>query len=222
MASHRTTAVTATPTTTAGQVTVTAASRLTRRTSETVGLSAAALAAVVLIAGLAGVGQSGHRRASGAFAWLHPASPPTGWNIARIRGGAALPYPPGWRPLKTDPGTASFALLGGGDRIDGYLNATPRQGTETLANWSRFRPDHNRGEGDRSVRLIASSNDLAFRSGRGSCVIDDYTTSKPTYREIACLVSGPSSSAVVVAAAPRALWDHQAATLERAVSSFAP
>jgi len=52
-----------------------------------------------------------------------------------------LPYPPGWTPIKTDPGTASVALLGGGKRIDGYLNATPRQGNETLADWSRFR--HN-------------------------------------------------------------------------------
>ena len=73
-----------------------------------------------------------------------------------------------------------------------------------------------------SVRVIASSSDLTFRSGRGSCVIDDYTTSKATYREIACLVSGAKSSAVVVAAAPSALWDRQAATLERAVSSFVP
>jgi len=52
-------------------------------------------------------------------------------------------------------------------------------------------------------------------------VIDDYTTSKATYREIACLVSGPRSTAVVVAAAPTSLWHQQAATLERAVSSFA-
>ena len=39
--------------------------------------------------------------------------------------------------------------------------------------------------------------------------------------EIACLVSGARSSAVVVAAAPSALFDRQAATLQRAVSSFA-
>jgi hypothetical protein len=214
--------VTATPTTTAGQVTATGPSRLRRRTGAILGFVAVALAAVVLIAGLAGAGRSSHRGASGPFAWLHPAPPPTGWKVARIRGGASLAYPPGWRPLKTDAGTASLALLGGGGRIDAYLNATPKQGAETLANWSRFRPQHNRGEGDVSVRLIASSSDLAFRAGRGACVIDDYTTSKATYREIACLVSGPRSSAVVVAAAPRALWAHQAATLERAVSSFAP
>jgi hypothetical protein len=51
-------------------------------------------------------------------------------------------------------------------------------------------------------------------------VIDTYTTSKASYREIACLVSGPGSSAVVVAAAPTPMWARQAATLERAISSF--
>jgi hypothetical protein len=193
---------------------------LTRRSRAIVGLVAVS-AAVVLIVGLAGGGESSPRRPSGPFAWLHPASPPAGWKVARSSGGA-LAYPPGWRPITTDPGTASVALLGGGDRIDGYLNATPKQGAETLANWSRFRPEHNLDEGGRSVHVIASASHLSFRSGPGSCVIDDYTTSKATYREIACLVSGPRSSAVVVAAAPIALWEQQAATLERAVSSFVP
>jgi hypothetical protein len=112
------------------------------------------------------------------------------------------------------------ALLGGGARINGYLNATPKKGTETLADWSRFRPQHNQNEGDRGVRLVAATTTARFRAGRGACVIDTYATSKASYREIACLVSGPSSSAVVVAAAPTALWDQQAATLQRAVSSF--
>jgi len=186
-----------------------------------VGLVAVAVAAVVLIVG-AGGGHSSHRRASGPFAWLHPASAPTGWGVAHTAGGATLAYPPGWRPIRTDSGTASAALLGRGGRIDGYLNATPKQGAETLASWSRFRPAHNRGEGNRSVRLVASSSDLSFRAGRGSCVIDDYRTSKAAYREIACLVSGRGSSAVVVAAAPSAVWDRQASTLQRAVSSFVP
>jgi hypothetical protein len=191
------------------------------RTRAPAGLVAVAVAAVVAIVGIGG-GQSGHRRASEPFAWLRPAPPPSGWIVARTEGGATLAYPPGWRPIKTDPGTASAALLGGGGRIDGFLNATPKQGAETLANWSRFRPEHNRREGDRSVRLIASSSGLAFRGGRGSCVIDTYAISRAAYREIACLVSGPSSSAVVVAAAPIELWNHQAATLKRAVSSFVP
>ena len=126
-----------------------------------------------------------------------------------------LAYPPGWTRIKTDPGTASVALLGNRGRIDGYLNATPRQGTETLADWSRFRPHHNQGEGDRDERLLAATTKGRFRSGRGACVIDTYATSKASYREIACLVSGPGSSVVVVAAAPTALWDQQAATLQR-------
>ena len=188
-----------------------------RRTRVTVSLAVVGVS--LLIVALAGCGGSGRGRASGPFAWLRPASPPTGWNVARTRGGAMLAYPPGWTSIKTDPGTASVALLGGGERIDGYLNATPKQGNETLADWSRFRPQHNEGEGDRGVRLVAATT-ARFRAGRGACVIDTYTTSKASYREIACLVSGPSSSAVVVAAAPTALWDQQAATLQRAVSSF--
>jgi hypothetical protein len=190
-----------------------------RRMRVTVGLVVVTVGAGLLVA-LAGCGGSARGRASGPFAWLRPASAPSGWNVARTQTGATLTYPPGWTPLRSDRGTASVALLGGRERIDGYLNATPKQGTETLADWSRFRPRHNQGEGDRSVRLLATTTTARFRSGRGACVIDTYTTSKANYREIACLVSGPSSSAVVVAAAPTALWNRQAATLQRAVSSF--
>jgi hypothetical protein len=192
-----------------------------RRTRLSASLVVAALALSAGVTGCGG-GEASHRRGAAPFGWLRPAPPPTSWKVARLPGGSTLAYPPGWGPIKTDPGTASVALLGGGDRIDAYLNATPKQGPETLANWSRFRPDHNRGEGSRGVRVVASANDLGFRSGRGSCVIDSYTTSKAAYREIACLVAGPRSSAVVVAAAPGSLWDDQAATLERAVSSFVP
>ena len=207
------------PTTTAGRTTATGASE-TRRSRAIVGLVAVTVAAVALIVGLGCGGESSHGSPR-PFAWLQPASPPAGWRVARSSGGE-LAYPPGWRPITTDPGTASVALLGSRGRIDGYLNATPKQGAETLANWSRFRPEHNLDEGNRSAHVIASASHLSFRSGPGSCVIDDYTTSKATYREIACLVSGPRSSAVVVAAAPIALWDQRAATLERAVSSFVP
>lgn len=191
------------------------------RTRTTVGLVVAAMALTVGATGCGG-GDVGHGRSAGPFAWLRPAPPPTGWKLARIPRGSALAYPPGWRPIKTDRGTATVALLGGGARIDGYLNATPEQGSETLANWSRFRVNHNRGEGSRDVRLVASASALRFRSGRGSCVIDSYTTSKAAYREIACLVAGPNSRAVIVAAAPADLWHDQAATLQRAVSSFVP
>ena len=102
------------------------------------------------------------------------------------------------------------------------MTIAPIHRSVTSWNWRQFRPQHNREEGDRSVRLVAATTGVSFRSGRGSCVIDSYTTSKANYREIACLVSGASSSAVVVAAAPNVLFNQQTATLERAVSSFVP
>ena len=186
--------------------------------------TAVALMIAVVAAAAVSLGAGRHSSrgpAAQAFSWLQPAPPPPAWNVARSTAGA-LAFPPGWSPIKTDPGTSSVALLGSAGAIDAYLNATPRQGKETLANWSHFRPAHNKGEGNQAVRLIASSTSLSFRSGRGSCVIDDYSTSSARYREIACLVAGPTSSAVIVAAAPTALWDQQAVTLERAVSSFVP
>jgi hypothetical protein len=191
-----------------------------RRTRAVIGLSAVGAGVVALIIALATAGGTSPRRASGAFAWLRPASPPVGWHVARAPDGAALAYPPGWTTIKTDPGTASVALRGNGGRIDGYLNVTPKQGAETLANWSRFRPRKNRAEGARNVRLLAATSDAHFGSARGSCVIDAYTTSLTTYQEIACLVAGPGSSNVVVAAAPARLWQERSAVLERAVSSF--
>jgi hypothetical protein len=190
------------------------------RTRAVIGLCAVGAGVVALIIALAAAGGSSPRRASGPFAWLRPASPPVGWHVARTPDGAALAYPPGWTPIKTDPGTTSVALRGNDGRIDGYLNVTPKQGAETLANWSRFRPEKNRAEGARNVRLLAATSAAHFRSARGSCVIDAYTTSLTTYQEIACLVSGPGSSDVVVAAAPARVWQERSAVLERAVSSF--
>jgi hypothetical protein len=189
------------------------------RTRAVIGLSAVGAGVVAVIIALA-AGGSSPRRASGPFAWLRPAAPPVGWHVARTPDGAALAYPPGWTAIKTDPGTASAALRGNGGRIDGYLNVTPKQGAETLANWSRFRPQKNRAEGARNVRLLAATSAARFHSARGSCVIDAYTTSLTTYQEIACLVSGAGSSNVVVAAAPARLWQERSAVLERAVSSF--
>ncbi len=181
-----------------------------------------ALAGVVaLTSALVSSGASAPARASGAFAWLHPASPPDGWVLARIPGGAALAHSPGWTPIETDPGTASVALLAPDGRITAYLNATAKMGAERLSNWRQFRPQHNRAEGESDVRLLAPTRNASFRSGRGACVIDSYTTSKTSYREIACLVSGARSSAVIVAADPSDLFDRQAAALQRAVSSLA-
>jgi hypothetical protein len=183
------------------------------------GLAGAAAAVAI------GIGDTGAQqpRPSAAFAWLHPAPAPRGWTTARLPGGTArLSYPPGWHAIQTDAGTASAGLRAPGQGLIGYLNATPRQGDETLANWSRFRPAHVAGEGARQVQPIASATGLAFRSGRGSCVIDSYRTSLTRYREIACLVAGAHASTVVVGAAPSSVWATQAQTIERGIASFQP
>jgi len=181
---------------------------------------AAAIAAILGVWGDA-AGESASLNAQApAFRWLHPEHPPRGWKLARLPSGAAtFAYPRTWRPIRTDPGTASVALIGHGGNIRGYLNATPHQGTETLANWPSFRIQHLREEHSTDVRLIASAHGLRFRSGRGSCVIDSYRTSRTRYREIACLVAGTRTSSVVLGAAPSKTWAKQAETIERAIAS---
>jgi hypothetical protein len=102
----------------------------------------------------------------------------------------------------------------------GYLNATPRNGAETLANWRRFRVAHVADDGNRTVRLLAAGAGLSFLGGRGSCVSDAYTTPAARFREIACIVAGRHGTTVVVAAAPARRWAVAAPLLERAVMGF--
>ena len=185
-------------------------------------LVAATIAAILGAWGGAAVGSTGLNGQAPAFRWLHPRPAPSSWKLARLPSGAAtFGYPRTWRPIRTDPGTVSVALIRPGRSIRGYLNATPRQGTETLTNWPTFRVEHLREEeSSKDVRLIASAHGLRFRSGRGSCVIDSYRTSRTRYREIACLVAGTRTSSVLVGAAPSKAWAQQAGTIERAIASL--
>jgi hypothetical protein len=184
-------------------------------------------AVAVALTGCGGVHPAGGSATAGSvpasaspFAWLRPAPAAAAWRVAHLRSGAALAQPPGWRPVRSDTGTASFALLDSNRAIVAYLNATPRQGTETLANWPSFRVHHNAEEGSRDIRTLAAARGLRFRSGPGSCVIDQYRTSARSYREIACLVAGHGRATVIVAAATPALWPRQAQVIERAISAF--
>jgi hypothetical protein len=187
-------------------------------TSRPLGL---ALAAALAVAGCGGAATHHAARPAGPFGWLHPAAAPAGWTVATLPSGkASLAYPPGWRTIRTDPGTVSAALLGPHGRIRGYLNATPQSGAETLANWARFRPAHNHEEGDRDVVSEASAGRLRFRSGRGTCVIDHYATVSARYREIACIVRGSRATTVVVAASLPQDWARLQPQLRRAVASF--
>jgi hypothetical protein len=182
---------------------------------------AATIAAILGVWDAAAAGSASVKDRAPAFRWLHPRRPPPGWKLARLPSGAAtFAYPRTWRPIRTDPGTASVALLGHGRRIRGYLNLTPRQGAETLANWPSFRIEHLGDEGSTDARLIASAHGLSFRSGHGTCVFDSYRTSRARYREIACLVAGTRTSSVVVGAAPSKTWAQQAETIQRAIASL--
>jgi hypothetical protein len=156
------------------------------------------------------------------FAWLQPAAAPADWSASQLPGSPArLAAPPGWRREHGDAGTRTEVLRAPSSRIAGYLNATPRQGAESLRNWTEFRVAHNREEGDREVRLLAGATDLRFRSATGSCVLDSYRTeSGNRYREVACIVSGRSATTVIVGAAPTHDWKTEAPMLERAIDSF--
>jgi hypothetical protein len=152
---------------------------------------------------------------------LHVGRAPEGWKRAHVPGSpAAFSYPPGWRTIAGDRGTASAALRSRG-RIVGYLNATPQGGKETLANWLGFRPAHNREEGDTEVTPLAGASSLKFRNGQGSCLVDGYTSGGGArYRELACIVAGRTATTVVVASARPGHWAGLAPVLRHAVSSF--
>ena len=141
--------------------------------------------------------------------------------MVRIPNGATVAYPPGWRRVHGDPGTATVALVGSDHRFLGYLNLTPRQGAETLRNWGRFRVEHNAEEGERNGRALAVGTGLRFRTGAGSCVRDSYTTTTGTqYIELACLVVGPRASSVIVGASPPRSWPQLSPLLERAIAGM--
>lgn len=161
--------------------------------------------------------------ASSAFSWFKAGRAPAGWRAVELPGRAAvMAYPPGAAPVPSDPGTVAAGAGGPDGQVLIYLNATPRQGAESLANWKSFRLDHLKGEHASSAALDASVTGLVFRGGTGSCVIDHYMTriGAHHYREIACLVSGRHGSSVIVAATPASVWFRYRTILEQAVDSY--
>ena len=161
------------------------------------------------------------RAAGHAFRWLEPAPAPSGWPTTTIPTGATMAYPPGWRRLKSDPGTASATLRNVHGAFLGYLNATPRQGDETLADWAHFRVAHNEEEGDSNIHAMAASTNLRFRNGHGACVQDSYATKTGAhYIEIACLVAGQRATTVIVGAAPPDQWRPVSPLIQRSISAF--
>jgi hypothetical protein len=144
-----------------------------------------------------------------------------GWRHATISSGlATLSYPRGWEAIPGDPGTVSFATRDQRGRYLGYLNVTPRQGSEQLAGWAAFRTRRNAEEGDRDVRMLSAAENVRFRNAKGSCVRDEYLSrvgSNP-YRELACIVSGHRGTSVFVGAALVADWRTLGPVVERSAA----
>ena len=159
----------------------------------------------------------------GEFPLLHPAAAPASWRHVTLPGGTAvLSYPPSLRPLAADKVAVSAARRSPGGAFQLYLNATPRQGTETLRNWAAFRLKLLRADDAASAHQDAAAHGVQFRGGTGSCVIDDYHTriGAHHYQEIACLVEGHTSASVIVAAAPAATWAEARPLLFQAVGAY--
>jgi hypothetical protein len=156
------------------------------------------------------------------FRWFEPGPAPANWRRATLpSGGAILSYPASLSAVRGDSASISVGRTDRSGRVLVYLNATPKQAAERLATWPAFRLAHNRDE-SKDVHEDARAFGLAFIGGTGSCVMDDYVTrvKDRSYREIACFVEGSATSSVVVAAALRSQWKHNARLLERAVESY--
>jgi hypothetical protein len=116
----------------------------------------------------------------------------------------------------------SAGRLGRQGMIRLYLNATPRQGTESLRGWSAFRLRLLLADDAASAHLVAAAQGVRFRGGTGSCVMDSYLTriGHHRYQEIACLAQGRTSASVIVAAATDTGWAHALPLLLRAVAAY--
>ena len=196
---------------------------MTARTARRGWYALAAIAAVAALA-IAVVAFTRPGRSPGrAFPPLVPVAAPAGWpHLGLPNGTAVLSYPPSLHPLAGDTDAVSAGRLGPGGAYQLYLNATPRQGTESLRHWAAFRLSLLRSDDAASAHEVGAAEGVKFRGGTGSCLIDAYVTriGAHHYQEIACLVQGRTSASVIVAAAPSATWAQARPLLFRAVAAY--
>jgi hypothetical protein len=182
---------------------------------------------IAVVIGLAaGCGVSAASASPSPPLWLtrfKAAPAPAGWLLlVPPSGTSSLWYPPIMRPIKGDTYSVSAALRDRTGTILVYLNGGPKTGNPQMRAWPSFRLDHLREDRNRLVHEEAHASALAFRGGRGSCVIDDYVTrlADHHYREIACFVQGRSTASVIVAAALVNMWPTYGPLLEGAVEAW--
>lgn len=133
-----------------------------------------------------------------------------------------MAFPPDMHRVPSDKGAVSAAKSGANGSFELYLNATPRQGHETLADWPGFRLEHLTEDDASSAHLISQNHGVRFLGGTGTCVIDQYVTKAKSHHftELACFVKGSTGSSVIVAAAPTANWTVAAPVLKQAVAAY--
>jgi hypothetical protein len=195
--------------------------------------AAAAIAAAAALAAVAGCQSSatatGHDNGQSAAPAVPPVhvlaakAAPAGWHQASLAGGGAvLAYPPQMHSVAGDRGTASAAQLTASGSYLMYLNATPKQGAETLRSWPEFRLEHLTDDDASSARQLAVIHGVGFLGGTGTCVVDAYITKVKAHHftELACFVQGKTSSSVIIAAAPTASWATVSGVLMRAVAAY--
>jgi hypothetical protein len=186
-------------------------------------LTAAAVAVLCAIGVALGLSNAMARSSDGtALPLIRAHHAPAGWRSVTLPDGAVMSYPPKMHLVGGDPGSASAAEFGraGGYRL--YLNATPREGTESLRSWPTNRISHLLADDAASARELASARGVRFLGGTGTCVVDTYVTriGAHHFTELACLVQGRRASSVIVAAAPSADWTRSASLLDRAVGAY--
>jgi len=172
-----------------------------------------------------GAGQQPARhRGPAGFAWFRSRPTPDSWHRVSLPDGTAvLSYPRSLHPLHGDKGTLTEGITTKSGSVLVYLNVTPRQGNETLLNWPDFRVQHLLEDNASAATRAGQATGLEFRGGRGSCVLDSYTTKAHAnhYREIACFVQGAHGASVLVAATAAADWGSYAGLLEEVVNAYA-
>ena len=123
------------------------------------------------------------------------------------------------------PGAAASRLSAarlGGRRVPALPQRHPRHGAERLQNWAAFRLRLLRSDDAVSAHQISAAQEVKFRGGTGSCLIDGNVIriGGHHYDEIACLVQGQTSASVIIAAAPAAEWTQAPPLLLQAVAAY--